>query len=492
MTVHKYDLEVLLTTIKKAPHLIGALVGLLVVASHYYWLGIPRFFYGDDYLLFQASRTENGYASSILGSLNDVGSGKWRPLFTFLVSIMLKMFGNNYFAFFLINLLLLGVIATLCGKILTEHSKLNSLQIGLISSSIPISRFAWYGRISPYGIMELGAIICSLIFIIFFFRAQRNGSTVSWYLSGLMALCATMFHERYLVLLGSSLLVALYCSIKKKSRIPIDPWLVYTTIYLFLKVNVLKLDIWQGGGEVPLRSSKGAWILEHFLVALKAVVGLSDGRVIQFDVTGYVRESSLSIVALFYPVAIVLFAVLIRERFSLTTARTEGNLEEHKFQSSIFLVATVGIILLIPASTVVSRIEGRWLFGSEILLTLFLLLLADISHPNGRHVVSILISGICLLNVISLRTLSKYENPVRSTNRIIEFAQRENKSHPDRYLFINDPENRTTQIQWQLAYGGVFSQFENSLRGVIFYDSNCTERCIKLNLKSVKTIEIEN
>ena len=482
-----------MTSMKRFSAHIGALIGTTLMGFIYIVVnGIPRYFAGDDFILLSASGMDEGYASSVVGCVNDLGSGKWRPAFVCSVTPLLKLFGDQYLYFFLLNLALIFLMCAVAAGILKSVTNLSHVSITVFALVLPFSRFAWYGRISPFGLMEFGALLFALLFIRQFLLALQRQTKTSWYLAGAIACTASLFHERYLVLLAAGFFVAVFNLRNKRMPIPVIPWVLYTSLYVSVKTFVLRVDPLIGGGEAPIRSSADTWILEHFLIGVKAIAGIGNGTNIGFDVTGYLRQPALGVVGKIWLAVVVVGLLLIvawRTWFGrgVLAANHEFNigLVEQQIVIRQLLLAS-GLLLIVPASTVVSRIEGRWLFGSEVF---FLILLVGVlkSH-SGRF---IFLSSYLIFSLSCLQFLPKYEEPIRTTNEILEYVHEKLDGRTQLIYTIVDPRGRSNQLDWQLGRLTKFDQL--GLQKISYVAPNiCSGSCIKIEFQNTERFNLIN
>lgn len=473
-----------LSALKRYPALVGSFLGTTLMAiSYLIQAGLPKYFSGDDYLLLMASRSTDGYASSFVGCLNDIGMGKWRPMFVCTAVPVLRLFDDNYLGYFLLNLFLIFLISLTVGALLKRSNKISEWQIAICAFAIPFSRFAWYGRISPFGLMEFGALLFALLFARQYIVALERQTKIYWYFAGALACLSALFHERYLVLLAAGFLVALFNTRNKKLQVPLVPWLVYSAFLLVVKVFLLRTDPLVGGGEASLRSSLDTWVLEHFLFGVKAIAGIGNGTNIGFDISGYVRVPALGVLGKAWMLVLLLVMIFVAitktsfrsvDRISETDATSESLQREKVLYQ---LLITCGLFLLIPASTIISRIEGRWLFGPEVFL--FLLVVVVMRSSKLRTMV---ISCFLLFSVACLKFLPDYEKPVFISNQVLEYVDEKLDGRTHLVYTIIDPANRPQLIDWMdwvLGRGDKFKQI--GVKSVRYVGNNkCQGSCIRL------------
>ena len=478
----------LLTPIKKYPTVIGSFLGTSLMGFIYLVVnGLPRYFVGDDWLLLHASRSpSSGYASSLIGCLNDVGQGKWRPMFVCIVTPALKLFGDSYWCFFLLNLAMIFLVSLTAGNLLRRIVKLPEWIVSFCVFIVPFSRFTWYGRISPFGVMEFGALLFALLFAHQFMRALTRQTKSSWYLAGGLASLSSLFHERYLVLLGAGFLVSIFNMRNKRTPVPSAPWLLFLGWLLAIKATFLGTDPLIGGGEVSFRSSADTWILEHFVVGVKAIAGIGNGTIIFFNESGYWPLPDSGMFGEFWLVALLLIVLVISTLRTTLSSRdfySKNDTSKEPVNQEIIacqLLLTSGLLLIIPASTVISRIEGRWLFGPEVFL--FIFMIAVLRSHKWRF---IFMSSLLLFNIICLKFLPEYEKYIRIPNQILEYVDEELEGRTDLvYTVVGPviPVGNYSVLEWPLGYDSKFKQI--GVKSFLYVDSST---CTNLNNYKKKT-----
>jgi hypothetical protein len=246
----------------------------------------------------------------------------------------------------------------------------------------------------------------------------------------------------------------------------------------------LRVDPIIGGGEAPIRSSANTWILEHFLIGVKAIAGIGNGTNIGFDATGYLRQPALGVVGkiwLFAAVVILLLILTWRTWFVREVLATKHEInirlvEQQKVVRQLLL--TSGLLLIVPASTIISRIEGRWLFGPEVFL--LILLVGVLESNNWRFAI---LSSYLILSLSCLQFLPKYEDPIRTTNEILEYVHEKLDGRSQLIYTIVDPRGRSDLLDWQL---GRFTKFDQlGVQKILYVAPNrCFGSCIKIEFQN--------
>jgi hypothetical protein len=451
-------------------------------------------FWGDELLLVEAAKSPNGYGSSVLGGLTDVGMGKWRPAFSTLIAIIFKLLPINYLTFGIINLLVTSAIVLVINYLLRMLQVQSLVVAFLVSLGTVFSQFAWYSRWSPYGLMELSATLFTLVGSLYFIFGLQERKISKHFLAASSLMIATLFHERYLILLAIAVVFAA-ASLKGRRRLgAVMTYLTFVCTYLIIKGQLLGLDPLTGGGEEQLRGNLGSWILRHFEYTVRSVLGWSDGQIISFNrATGdpVGTPSSLRLLLFFVFISGVfvtlLMALLPNGRQSLhDSTPTALPPRSAGFRPQIFLLSAL-IGLCIPASTVASRIEGRWLYTSHLFL---LILIATLCSLRGKAMKrpTIVLLALALTNVGAARSsLSVYEYPMRISQKVVATSETLGPKIGAWNLRIVERKN-LDQWPWRLGYGAVFRKLPNPPTTLSFGMQDCSSPCMTIHIESSSRI----
>lgn len=472
-----------------------SLVGSICVGFAYISLGFPKYFYGDDLLLLNASRTNGGYISSFGGSLTDTGMGKWRPLFQMVAYFTTHWFEGNYLGYFVINLTLLVCIGAVAGWIMYQVSGRSLWCSLVVSFAVPFSPYFFYSRVSPFGVMELGACLLALLFVYAMVTVEYRETIRTSMLGILAALGAGLMHERYLVLLLVGAIIALFEQITIKQKLNgMAAWVGALLSYFVLRIFLgSTTGIFDGGGESPLPASKGFWIVPRFFNLFGFAIGGSSGINIGFTVTDPVAAFNFSpLQVLITLIAGGLITYLVGSRIykwfvtflSLPVpVRPKGSLGETKKLKVLGLSA---LALLVPASTVISRVEARWLSFSHILICISLIGLLNISFQKFNQFVGVIfLVGVLIFNIACLSNLEEFEYPMRITNSMMDQIQLiAPENEPYTVMILDDDE--PGQTPWRNGYGTVFSLLKHP--PIQDYAANATYPQVELRLRNKEWI----
>ena len=238
-----------------------------------------------------------------------------------------------------------------------------------------------------------------------------------------------------------------------------------------------------GGRESSLISALDPWLVEHYLVAAKAVVGLGNGTNIDFDSSGMVRVPVLGVFGTIWFVALTLL-VLVFFTFIATRPRgvptpdseTTSNSRDH--QTIMWqLLLSCGLLLIIPASTTINRIEMSWLFGPEVFI--FMFTVVALRSEKWR---TIFITSFLLFNVVCLKFLPDYEHPMALSNEVLEYVHEKLEGRTELVYTVVDPRGRPELVKWIDSALGVDYKFkEVGVKSTSYVDNRlCRGSCIRL------------
>ena len=443
-----------------------SLVGTICVGLTYISRGVPRYFFGDDLLLLESSRIKGGYINSFGGSLVNTGSGKWRPLFQVSAYFMTHWFEGNYLGYFAVNLMLLACIGTVAGWIMYQVSGRSLWCSLIVSFTVTLSPNFFYSRVSPFGMMELGACLLALLFVYAMMSAEYRKLSRTNMLGISAAVGAGFMHERYLILLLVGALIALSEERTIKQRFNgMALWLGVLLSYFGLRSLVASTSgMLNGGGESKLLDSGGFWLVSRFFNSVGFAIWGSNGTNIGFTSTDPGAAVSFSPLLILITLIVgglitYLLGRCIYEWFvsclSLPVqVHPKGSFGKTKKLKVLGLSA---LSLLMPASTVVSRIEPRWLSFSQILICIFFIGLLNISFQKFNQFVGVIfLVGVLIFNIACLSNLEEYEYPMRVTNSMMDEIQLIAPAN-EPYTVRISSDDEPGQTLWRNGYGTVFN-----------------------------------
>jgi hypothetical protein len=417
--------------------------------------------YGDDFLGIRVAQMPIR-SGSFAENLWLVGGGKWRPVTTPLLLFLGQMWGYSYAPYQILNSVLLIILATATGIFSLRLTSKRVPSI-LISVAVVSSQFNWFSQISIYGIMELLALIF-LIGSIAVVALQDPESTkfssrVSWSVAFL--LIASFCHERYII---CSVVFAAYLFIlQRKTGAQFGAWkhLLVPATHVLLKAFVVNVDPLTGGGESNFRDAAGPWIAAHFLDTLKMLIGWFSGAG-HFYNGDRLGESAKAQSFGLTGASIAMFALLVTAIHIIHCLRAgqSGRRVGHDLERT-FLLTGIAISCLIPAATVVQRIEARWIFASQILL--LVASVAGVSatvKTRASLTASLLPAAFTLLAVAYLPGSSAYTALRDQPTAVLEtLHERAPRAGP--WSVVITQSDSEISAAWQFGYGDALSQLPN-------------------------------
>jgi len=456
---------------------------LISLVTSFLWRvpAVRGLLYGDDFLLYEASKSPGGYASNFFTSFQQIGGGKYRPLFTPIASLLLSAFGRDYFYYQMVVLVLLSGTAFIGACIAYKLS--NSWKVSAaVAAVIPMSRFTWYAQTTLHGVMEILAVFWMFLGLLALVTwLNSNFQSRKYLVLTVLGLGASAFtHERYLIVcITLPIAVIILCKGRLLLRSQIFWLWAVVGLQFLLKKYVVHVDVFQGGGESSLRSSAGTWIVQHFGLAALGVFGLSSGATDYyqnlgrglFPSIGWSRLARLAGVVSAY-VALV-FAILRRQ---LHVNAIDRSLRNERGRV-LLVLATCAFSLLIPASTVISRTEGRWLLGSDLILLTVLVLMGNLitTAKIRSFALAGILAGAVAMSVVTRHEYQRFSYDRRQAQLVLQLAQAAPKPGNSWNLDINVE----GMIEWQFAYGRAFGQLTTPPTGFTF-GGQCDSPCLHI------------
>jgi hypothetical protein len=150
------------------------------------------------------------------------------------------------------------------------------------------------------------------------------------------------------------------------------------------------------------------------------------------------------------------------------------------------LLLACGFFLIIPAATVISRIEGRWLLGPEVFVFMFLICLFTSSKLR-----IVVISGFLVFSVACLQFLPSYEMPLRLSDEVLMHVQKNLDGQTRLRYAIVDPRGRpqlVNWLDWTLGREAKFKQI--GVQSVRLVDSRtCSYPCIRIEFEDSEVFD---
>jgi hypothetical protein len=436
---------------------LSSVVGVSI-AGISFWRG-PM--YGDDYLTTAYFyNIDNDFFGSIFSN------ERWRPLNNLFLYFTTHYFGFDYLPYLMINRILLVLCGVVSGLLAYSLSK-SLLAVVLVSLAVSISHLTYMGQISVFGFLELGSTIFLITAIhaaLLSIEAQTISEARAEFLqiiSAVLLLSACLTHERFQIASLSFWILfrlkgANFNKLKSRSILFL---LIPGFISIFKLLSSAK--VLQGGGEANFITSFGQAIINNFGFSILGVFGYFSGIGHYSDpsvLAVYGQGVDLNLLGFL----IHLFPLLLLIGLGLYHLIKYQCLPKFFDYKSWFLISLAFCFLLI-GSTIVSRIEGRWLFQSTILIAIIIysalgnLKITTLAKQSLFH-----LQILPFLLISSVYNLDSSNFTVRrdQTSLVVLELERISAKFIDWRLAINHS-GKPIARSWEFAYGRVFTQLIN-------------------------------
>jgi hypothetical protein len=470
---------------KKNYYFLLFLVAAPVIIYFYYLKWRTTTIYGDDLSIYQSHETVRG----IMANIKFFSSfGKFRPVHSTILTIMLDCFHKNLYAYYFINVCIQAINGLILALIANWFIKsiFFSCILGLVFS---LSRFSLFNITQLFngGILEGLAITFCLASLYFILKAvtQPTDSHTSKYNSFLWSILfanISMYtHERYIVLLPFILLVSLLFPGLK----------TFTTKQKVLSASLVLLSILLNvaikkfGFGTPFFVGTGGTNIAFSLTTAKSY--FNDAVLSIFQINSgpeYLVGITFSSLPVLYQRFVLFFATMVFILFIAYLYKSIKKLinkdTDNKTNFFIFLsLSVVFVFLLIPAIVTI-RLEQRWLQAS---FSVFLLMIAV--AINGMYATKITkYSFLSLLTILLLLIDTNYlssggnniymMNSERNATKFktaVDNGTIHAKTTQLSLLEKKKDINNENDINWTL-YGGYFFDFyQNKSKQLVFIDS---------------------
>jgi hypothetical protein len=465
-------------------------------------------FLGDDLETWNFF-VQGAYPNSVLDSLSFAGLDKWRPLNTLAMQAILRAFENSYrpYWFFSTSIIFaIVVISAVAVKTMFHSLSINRSWGGWFGLfAIGSSPFTFMARSSVYGFLELAPVAICIVSYLLFWNAGRSARRLLIIYSSLLALLAGLIHERFLVFSGA---MAVLCLLRGKRNQRLSGfWLIYVSnliFYVYSTSIVLQVNALRGGGEQPLNESGGWWIISRYFFALLRLIGGASAKTTYFDPSNpndLYQQVNFSDEYNVYALAIVgfiaiaaLFSVLLRitKSNSLQPKELSKDPESDRWNDkrTIAELAFISLCLLAPASTVISRIESRWLFAPFVFLVIALIGTAGQVNNISSRASQLVLLVFLLMNVLNRNSFSEFDWWRTRTEKVLNTVERHapDSGYWELAIIIPKyPNENNSVIWWGLNYGNALTEYvDNGPNGIYVGETevvrSCKRPCLVLNV----------
>ena len=347
------------------------------------WFGFfpYRTFMGDDLSLMVSLRAIPA-GRGIAHALTAVGANKYRPVCLLFTHLAHRFLGDNFTAYYLLNLGMEWLNACLVAWLAYRLSRRQRFTAWAAGSMFIFSRFSYYNVYQVLGgVLEGLALTWFLLLVIATQRAYAQRTLRAWIGPVTFYLLAVFTHERYVVL-GGFLTAAIWLApatfrtVGPRLLTAAMPSAVLLLNYT-LKTQVFKINFYETGGGVSVPFDIRRVV--HFLLTgglnlLGFNVGpdyLSGVHVAAAGHTGWVVGGLLTA---------ALASLVVAYLFHPDRALPRRPGEEAR---NLFLLLVLGTVLLLSAAVSFHQ-EYRWLYAPYVVLLLGAAYLSGRLAPAGQ------------------------------------------------------------------------------------------------------------
>lgn len=271
-------------------------------------------------------------------------------------------------------------------------------------------------------------------------------------------------------------------------------------MYILASV-LLSFNGLRGGGSFSLSSTFGVWILFRLPVAALHLIGGAGGESVFFDVESPHRfihnQTFWYNYQLYIPTLLILAAVtpvgyqlILRRRKRAVSDETTGlhktRIRSAQAGSDAIVVA---LALLLPAATVIERIESRWLYGSLTFLTVGACLLSASESLPARVRVGY-ITGLLLLlasNIQHRNSFQQYDYWRIRSEKVLSTVRTQEPASGYWSLLVYTPgtDNPNISLPWALGVGAAFMDLNNAPIQVLYgidLSPQCLSPCLVVSV----------
>lgn len=465
-------------------------------------------FLGDELEIKRASEA-GGYASSWSDSISDTSLDKWRPLNTLFITTVIRFLPHTYGGLSWLSSVLMLLLATCFYVIVSKLSDLSQLRVAgrvrlitqLGTLVITSSHFAYFARTGIFGFLELMPLTLSLVGFLFFQRAIQNGNLGTAAISALSVASAGLIHERYHIVSIAFALLASHRLNRIKNRWRISCCFLVGPLVFVVAIVLLSFNGLRGGGTYPLSSTFGVWIVFRLALAALHVFGGAGGESVFFELESPYRfinnqtfwyNYQLCIPALLVLGAVVPagYLLIVRRRKRAVSDEAMGS---HETRCGSALAGrdaiVVALALLLPAATVIERIESRWLYGSLTFLTVGVCLLSG-SQRSPAQVRAGCLTALLLLavgNFLHRNSFQEYDYWRLRSVKVLNAVRTEEPASGYWSLLVDTPgtDNPNIFLPWALGFGAALMDLNNAPIQILWgneLSSQCLSPCLTFSV----------
>ena len=419
--------------------------------------------YGDDYLtIAYFYNIENDFFGSIFSK------GRWRPLNSLFLYFTTHYFGFDYLPYLTINRILLVLCGVVSGLLAYSLSK-SLISVVLVSLVVSVSHLTYMSQVGVFGFLELGPTILLITATHVALRSidvqTINQARAEFWqvISVVLLLSACLIHERFQIASVSFWILFRMKGTKFKKLKSRSILFLFIPGFITSTKLLTGAKVLQGGGEADFITSFGQSIINNFGFSILGVFGYFSGLGHSSDPRAWdalsrgVDLNLLGLLIHLFPLSLLIGLGL----YYLIKYKYLPKFFDYKFW---FLISLAFCFLLI-GSTIISRIEGRWLFQSEILIAITIysalgnLKITTLAKQSLFH---LQILPFLLISSIYNLDSSKFTLTRDRTSSIVLELERISPKFIDWKLAANlSGKPISISSSWEFAYGRVFTQLTN-------------------------------
>ena len=471
---------------KKNYYFLLFLVVAPIIIYFYYLKWKTTTIYGDDLSIYQSHETLHG----IIANIKFFSSfGKFRPVHSTILTILLDLFHKNLDAYYFINVSIQAINGFILALIVNRYirSVFFSCLLGLVFS---LSRFSLFNITQLFngGILEGLALTFCFASLYFILKAitesgdNNTGKQYSFLWSILFANISMYTHERYIVLLPFIAFIALFFPGLKTLATPKKIFLGTLAIAsICLNVGIKKIGfntpffVGTGGTNISFSPTSA---ISYFIDGVLSIFQINSGP----EYLVGIKHSSLTF---FYQVLLVILVCAMLFVFSVYLVKEIKKVKNKEGDTNQFYVfislKVLFVFFLIPAIVTI-RLEQRWLQASYGVFILMIAIAASaLRFKNVQTKYSTYTAFIFLFLFIDYTYLNKggdgtymmnSERNATSFKIAIDNGTIHAKTTQLYILEKKKDINNENDINWTLYGGYFFNFYQNNSKQIAFIDSS--------------------
>jgi hypothetical protein len=337
------------------------------------------------------------------------------------------------------------------------------------TAAVALTPFNWYAQTSLFGLMEVLDVLLCLIGLLLLCKNFEKETVGNFVFAYVFLLAASLCHERFLIVAISCWAYSLLFRREEGNNRFSIYLLTIPLFHIALKGLVLHIDPLTGGGESNVRSTFGPWIFGHLKDSVGALLGMKSGAGIYYSEGTFQTKVSTSHLGLFgllvFLPAFVFLVFLVSKNAGRAHASRTTPISILFKKSGLFFVTALA--LLIPAATVIERVEGRWLLAPQIFLLIAfvgaVISLWNEYSPNAimmRCIAASFSLAIVATGLMYRGQAQDYLALQFQPTLALQKLESEVPLNEDWGVIVNQTDS-SMPTEWQFGYGAIFSQLPN-------------------------------